>query len=468
MLTVIDELLAGFEPGCGAPAAGFHPLIEALAAAVHTTAETLPPMKAAGVVDAGALGLFLFLEGFFSRLDDRPYAFRPVTEMFAGRVRSATGSATDAAQHDGACVDAVVQLRPGGAPVDASRLGDSLVVQRVEDRLKIHVHTVHPEAVHRELERAGRVERWTQGRLRAPARAVLPPQAAHVVTDAAGSIARADAAELGITLLPSYLVLGGRSLPETLVEPDELYRAMRSGVRVTTAQASIFERHQSYDHILSRCERALYLCVGSVYTGNHGVVTAWKREHDPEDRLTVLDTGLASGRLGIVARAAARLAGAGADPHRLLEFARAASARSEEYLFLERLQYLVAGGRLSKTRGRIGDLLHVRPVISPTPAGARKVGTARTRDDQLAFAAARLDRALGAAGKGSILLEHSDNTDWVRDEVLPAIRSRYPAADVLLGPLSLTSGAHMGPGTWGVAVLPDETGPGLGGHHARA
>lgn len=468
MLTVLDELLARFEPGSGAPADGFHALIEALAAAVRTTAETLPPMKAAGVVDAGALGLFLFLEGFFSRLDDRPYAFRPVTEMFAGRVRPASGTSFGTGPPEGACVDAIVQLRPGGLAVDASRLGDSLVVQQVEDRLKIHVHTADPEAVHRELERAGRVERWTEGRLRAPAREPLPPQAVHVVTDAAGSITRADAAELGITLLPSYLVLNGRSLPETLVEPNELYRAMRSGIRVTTAQASVFERHQSYQRILGRCARALYLCVGSIYTGNHGVVTAWKREHDPEDRLAVFDTGLASGRLGIVARAAARFARAGADAHRLLEFARAASARSEEYLFLDRLQYLAAGGRLSKTRGLIGDLLHVRPVVSPTPTGAQKVGTARTPEDQLAFAAARLDRAFGASGRGSILLEFSDNADWVRGDVLPAIRSRYPVADVVLGPLSLTSGVHMGPGTWGVAVLPDETGPVTGGGHARA
>ena len=34
------------------------------------------------------------------------------------------------------------------------------------------------------------------------------------------------------------------------------------------------------------------------------------------------------------------------------------------------------------------------------------------------------------------------------------IRARHPAAEVALSPLSLTSGAHMGPGTWGVAFLP--------------
>jgi fatty acid-binding protein DegV len=61
---------------------------------------------------------------------------------------------------------------------------------------------------------------------------------------------------------------------------------------------------------------------------------------------------------------------------------------------------------------------------------------------------------MGRAAGGLILLEHSDNREWVVAEVLPAIRGRHPAAEVIVSPLSLTSGAHMGPGTWGVAFLP--------------
>jgi hypothetical protein len=33
------------------------------------------------------------------------------------------------------------------------------------------------------------------------------------------------------------------------------------------------------------------------------------------------------------------------------------------------------------------------------------------------------------------------------------VKELYPQADIILQPLSLTSGAHMGPGTWGVAFL---------------
>lgn len=457
MLTVLDELLRYFEHSTPPPADGYPGLIAALEQAVRSTAETLPVLRAAGVVDAGALGVFLFMEGFFSAFSGRPQAFRPVTEVFGAVVRLRDGFAAPSAP-DGGCVDAVLRLDAGGrTPLpDLPSLGESIVVQRDEDRLKIHIHTRRPDALRLALERAGEVERWSEASLQPPSGG--PPEvqrpAVHVVTDAAGSITRDAAAEMGITLLSSYLVLGDRSLPETEMPPAELYRAMREGVRVTTAQASVFERHQSYQSVLGRHDRALYLCVGSVYTGNHAVAAAWKREHDPDDRFAVLDTGLASGRLGIAVRATARFARETADAEAVIRFARTVAQASGELIFLDRLQYLAAGGRLSKTRGFLGDLFNVKPVITPTPEGAAKVGTARTPQAQLAFALARLEQGMGREAGGLVLLEHSDNREWVDAEVLPAIRSCCPSAEILSVPLSLTSGAHMGPGTWGVAFLP--------------
>jgi DegV family protein with EDD domain len=276
----------------------------------------------------------------------------------------------------------------------------------------------------------------------------------HVVTDAAGSLTRQDAARLGMTLLDSYIIVGDRSLPETLFSPAELYALMREGVRVKTAQASVFERHQRYESIVSRFGSALYMCVGSVYTGNFEAALAWKKRNDPSGRLTVIDTGLAAGGLGITARATARYAAGTDRPERVVQFAEAAVRRSEEYIFLDRLQYLVAGGRLSKTKGFFGDLLHMKPIISPTAEGVVKAGTTRSQEEQVAFALGKLESGLPQDAGAIIMLEYTDNRQWVEERVLGEIQKRFAAAEVIFQPLSLTSGAHMGPGTWGVAFLP--------------
>jgi fatty acid-binding protein DegV len=53
-----------------------------------------------------------------------------------------------------------------------------------------------------------------------------------------------------------------------------------------------------------------------------------------------------------------------------------------------------------------------------------------------------------------IMLEYSDNFAWVKDSVKKQIENTAPLSEILLKPLSLTSGAHTGPGTWAMAFLP--------------
>jgi uncharacterized protein len=452
ILTVLDELL-----NPGPLAATFPSLIDQLEKAVHSTSETLPALKAAGVVDSGALGMFIFMEGFFSRLAGRADEFRPITEIFGKKLRLPSDFVAD--KPKGYCVDTVIHLGTNyDSPLEnLSRYGDSIVTLQENERLKIHIHTAQRDAVRKQLADLGRVIQWSEEAMGAQVEnrpSSDPPPAIHIVSDAAGSITREDAARLEMTLLDSYIIVGDKSLPETLFPPEELYALMRSGVKVSTAQASVFERHQRCQSILSRYGLALYLCVGSVYTGNYEVVAAWKERHDPENRLAVIDTGLASGRLGVAALATARYAIQTDNAEEVMRFAESAVRKSQEYIFLDRLQYLVAGGRLSKTKGFLGDLFHLKPVISPTAEGAVKAGTVRDKNEQLPFALEKLKKGLGQDTGALIMLEYSDNRQWVENNVLGEIKSRYATVEVILQPLSLTSGAHMGPGTWGIAFLP--------------
>ncbi len=96
----------------------------------------------------------------------------------------------------------------------------------------------------------------------------------------------------------------------------------------------------------------------------------------------------------------------------------------------------------------------MKPVISPSAYGAEKVGVVKDREGQLEFALERLKKRIEENASPFIMLEYSDNRAWVNDSVANKIKRRYPLAKIMLQPLSLTSGVHMGPGTWAVAFLP--------------
>jgi DegV family protein with EDD domain len=431
-------------------------LIDQLAATTLETREQLPRLQRAGVVDAGALGMFIYLEGFLRNYFISKDHFFPIGPYFKEALD--ISDSFEETDETGYCVDTVIRIE-NGMKDKLDRLtetDDSVVVMADRDFVKVHLHTGNIESTRQRLESIGKVVRWAEDHIGKQIEAFqqkADSRPIHIITDAAGSLTREDARRMGITLLDSYITVGDHSLQETLYSAEELYSAMRNGVKVSTAQASDFERQQIYQRVLDRHEQVLYLSVGSVYTGNYSAAVQFKKDNCLNDCFTVIDTTAASGRLGLIVLATARFADQTDDPRSVIEFSSRIIEQCDEYIFLDRLKYLAAGGRLSKKNAFFGDMLNIKPVVSPKADGARKVGDVRSRRGQVRFALEQLEKALPAESAPLIMLEYSDNKSWVDDVVKPEIVRCYPDVELILQPLSLTSGAHMGPGTWAMAFM---------------
>ena len=423
---------------------------------VRNTREQLPELKKAGVVDAGALGMLVFFDPLLNTLAGR--AVRP--SLFMDNLKDSfnlSGSWQDR-NYQGYCLDVLLKIDHEEQEVvkHIMDVGESVVAMPHGECLKVHLHATDRERARQDLTAIGAILSWAEDDLAEQTFRFSEPrknQAIHIMTDAAGSITRDQAQSLGITLLNSYIAVGNRFLPETYVDPSQLFAAMKAGAKVSTGQASAVERQECYHNVMKVHDRVLYLCVGSFYTGNYDVAIQWKAENDPEGRMTILDTGVASGKLGLVARAAAELSLTVSDPMKVIAFARGAIQKVQEYIFLDTLQFLAAGGRMSKTGAFFGDVLRIKPIISPFPDGARKIGVVRSTRDQVKFAFRHLEQDIPKDQKAALLLEYTDNKEWLETEIKPEIERRFPLVKVILQSLSLTSAAHMGPGSWGVAFL---------------
>ena len=458
MLSVYDEMAVVLNSGNGASLKKrFDTIISHLAKSVAETINMQPSLQAAGVVDAGALGMFIYFEAFLANLSDADNNYEDIFKRFAGKLRLKNVQ-THPGKPAEVCVSTMVRPKGSDSRIreSLSTLADNLVIGGQNDCIKLHFHTRHPIEVRECMMALGEVVKWSEEVIRSRSRQKFRGNAGiHIMTDAAGSMTRKDAEELGVTLLDSCIVMAGRKFPETLLVPKDVYTAMRNGRKVGTAQTSLFQRHQAYKSAVGRYGRVLYLCVGSAYTGNYAIARAFSDQEDLKGRFTVIDTGAASGRLGMIARQTALFARGGFSLEAIMTFARKAMAASREYVFLNQLKYLAAGGRISKTRGFLGDFLGIKPIVTPRPDGAVKVGTVRHRKDQLIFARKKLAEDFDQDEAPHILVQFSDNYDWVQAEAAALIKTLLPRADILLRPLSLTSGAHMGPGTWSMAYLAD-------------
>jgi DegV family protein with EDD domain len=427
---------------------------------VRNTREQLLELREAGVVDAGALGMLVFFDPLLNTLAGR--TVRP--SLFTDDLKDSfniSGTWQDR-KYQGYCLDVLVKIEHEEQEVvkHIMDVGESLVAMPHGECLKVHLHATDRERARQDLTALGAILSWAEDNLAQQTFRFSEPrknQAIHIMTDAAGSITRDLAQILGITLLNSYIAIGNRFLPETYVDPSQLFAAMKAGAKVSTGQASTVERHECYNNVMKIHDCVLYLCVGSFYTGNYDVAIQWKAENDPDDRMTIIDTGVASGKLGLVARAAAELSLTASNPMEVIAFVRSAIQNVQEYIFLDTLQFLAAGGRISKTSAFFGDVLRIKPIISPYPDGARKIGVARNLRDQVKFAFRRLEQNILKDQKATLLLEYSDNKERLEEEIKPEIERRFPLVKVIIQPLSLTSAAHMGPGSWGMAFLKEDS-----------
>ncbi|MBL4903192.1 DegV family EDD domain-containing protein [Desulfocapsa sp. AH-315-G09] len=421
--------------------------------AVLSTEKQLSELSDAGVVDAGALGMFCFFDGFFGELTGQKAAICPVTELFANTLCiNASFRPPDSEEY---CVEA--RLATDGDQGELlgtiANLGNSVVVVPGDSCVKVHIHTRSPEQLRDKLSLLGNVRDWSDEAMGSMigegTRKSFVQNRVRIMSDAAGSIPLELARIYGIILLDSYILTHDLAKPESLFSPEQLYILMKNGTRVTTAQASTHERHLHYQAGLHQYEKVLYLCTGSAFTGNFSIAVDWQKENDSDTQFAVIDTGAASGRLGVIALLTARHAETGASAEDVKEYAEKLTRQAEEYVFIHELKHLVAGGRVSKAKGFFGDLLHMKPVISPGFEGVRKIAVVRTREGQLDFACARIEHHADASL--FVLLQYTDNKDWLREVVEPQIRRHVPEAEILLVPLSLTSGVHMGPGAWSIA-----------------
>jgi hypothetical protein len=462
MLSVFDAWAHGLSENDPAQKNEAWTLVDRLDRAVRNSLTVVPGLMEAGVVDAGALGMLLLFEGFVQHLAGSMVGLAPVEERFRGLLSLDQKSSVQS-EDDGYCINALIEpyARESGEFRKLRNSGKSLVVGTTKDRIKVHVHAQDRSEVWRNLEDVGHVIQWKAERLipeHIRSQTVPVHPAVHIMTDAAGSLTVEDAWRFGITLLDSYVGIEGRFFPETSVDPGTLYAVMRRGGNVTTSQAPLSKRYAAYDQALADHEQVVYMGVGSAYTDNVQGARGWQEAKDPQGRFWVVDTGAASGRLGLSALTVSLFAKQGKPLAEVIDFAHQVCSNCREYIFLDRLTYLARGGRLSRPGAFFGDMLGMKPVVSPTSQGAVKTGVVRDSRGQRDYALKMLQKDCSydglESGPGCVFLQYTDNYSWVKDVAAADIGFFFPQTRISVRPISLTSGAHMGPGTWAMAFLP--------------
>lgn len=271
-----------------------------------------------------------------------------------------------------------------------------------------------------------------------------------VVTDSTADIPAHMIAELGITVVPSYVVFGAESYREDVeLTKQQFYEKLRTTHVIPTTAApppAVYE--EAYRGLAEEADEIVSIHLASRYSGlfNSAAVAA---RNVSGVQVKVVDSEQVTMGYGWMVVAAAESAQRGASVEQIVMLVEGMKPRTQVLAVLDTLEFLHRGGRVGWIRAMIGTLLRIKPIIEVRQGEINLLERARTLQRGLGRLVERV-QALGPLERSIVL--HTDAPDLAQ-RVADELQLSLATGDPLIHPAGVTIASHAGPGAVGIACV---------------
>lgn len=279
-----------------------------------------------------------------------------------------------------------------------------------------------------------------------------------LVTDSTAYLPGDLLAGADVRVVPLHVVIGGRDHREGVdIDAGAVARALHAFTPVSTSRPAPAAFAEAYE----ACAAAGADAVVSVHLSGEMSSTVGGAELAAATSpvpVTVVDSRSLGMAMGYAVLAGARAAAAGAGPDDVAHLVRATCAAATAVFYVDTLEYLRRGGRIGTAGALLGSALAIKPILALTDGRIvplERVRTATRAIARLEEIAAAAATALPEGATGvDVAVHHLDSADRA-ERLAERLRARLPdAVDVRVVGLGAVVGAHVGPGTLAVAVVP--------------
>jgi len=271
-----------------------------------------------------------------------------------------------------------------------------------------------------------------------------------VVTDSACDIPAPLAQELGIAVVPIYVVFGDKAYRDRVdIDDDEFYdKLIHGSVHPTTSVPSPKDFADVYNSLAHETDEIISIHLTAKESGTHNSALLARELVDKKCRVEVVDSQSISMSCGLLTIAAAKEALAGASLEQVADFVHRTIPRMHLMILVDTLKYVIRGGRLNKAQGLVGTVLRIRPLLTMRDGELVPAGVARTK----ARATERLyDFAKGFSKVKEVAVPYTTAHDEAK-RLAERIKEAFPEAHMYLARVGASLGTHAGPGAMGVAI----------------
>ena len=256
-----------------------------------------------------------------------------------------------------------------------------------------------------------------------------------------------------ITVLPLYVTMGEQTCRDGVdARPEDLFAYVeRTGSLPTTAAVNVADYHDCFAQFSPRHEAVIHITISSDFSScyQNACVAA-----EGFSNVYVVDSRNLSTGHGLVVLEAALAAQRGEQPEAIVAHLNEVASQVEASFVVDKLDYLVKGGRCSSAAALGANLLKLKPCIEVVD-GRMKVGKKyRGNYDKvlLQYVRERLDGRDDLA-LDRIFVTHTPCRPETVEAVKAEIQTYAPFSEIIETTAGCTISSHCGPNTLGILFL---------------
>jgi len=437
-------------------------LVEAYERAQQSLAETttkLPVLARSHVVDAGAKGFVVFLEGFldfFTKGGEKPVS---IPEQASGQEDD------DIVTHDEItfryCTEALISAKN----LDKAKIrntvkvcGDSLVIAGSPQKMRIHIHTDFPAELFSYLRHFGNITYQKVDDM-VMQHEILNNRKSGIaiLTDSSCDLPKEVIDRLQIHMVPLSIHFGDTFyLDRYTIQPEQFYSLLaNSEQNPTSAQPSIRDFQNKYEYLCTHYSSVIAVNLGKALSGtfSSSCLAAKEISDRTGKRIDVIDSGTVTGGLGLIILRLAEALEKGATNEEILPELRKWVKNTQIRVTVTTLKYIIRSGRVSAFKSFIARILDLKPVIVLDEEGRTMLSSKSfTEKGSMKKVIRNIQRIAQKNKIWGYAITHASNSrtaEWYATQ-LERITGLKPA---FIAPASPALGANTGPGVACVSFM---------------
>ncbi len=259
-----------------------------------------------------------------------------------------------------------------------------------------------------------------------------------------------------IEMLPTPVHFGDQIYGDrSELSPPEFYNKLdESSEMPKTSMITPDTFMKSFKNALAEGYKVLSINFSSELSGIFESAVIAKRNIGSDD-ITIIDSKSASIGLGLSVYLAARALKAGKSLEEVIKMTRYNCSHMEHIFAVGSLDMLKKGGRISKGKAFIGNVLNIKPILHIQDGKILPYSRTRGKKKMMEFLLKMMDDRGHKLTEQIIGVNHSGNKE-LAEKIKNMIKDRYGISEFLVSEIGAAIGAHVGRNTVSVFFFNSE------------